>query len=427
MKELKGKKILILGGEYSTLRVVEYAKEMGSYTIVTSNSPTGEAKDAADETLMYSSDDYDNIVKYIKENNVDGVMTGASEFHILNMLRICKMAGLPVYATEEQWNVCQNKKSFKKLCREYNVPCVKEFSADDDPNTFEYPVIVKPTDGCSARGISVCNNVEEYLASLQKALNYSVEKKVIVEQYIQNGGTTMSMKYIIRDGEIYLEAVGDRYVLDAQNGKALITAAAFYPSKHTQFYIDNIDAKVKAMYKGLGLRNGCLFMEGCFVNGGIYFYEMGLRLSGGMTYLITEKTNRINEMKMLIRFAVTGSMCLEEEVNQINPFLNGYLSASLCIPLRIGTISEIEGLEDVRKLKNINTFTQYWYEGETVLEKHIGTLDQLFARVSVIVKGKKELAEFIRCLIETLSIKDENGNEMFITSKLLDIYNDYIN
>jgi len=426
-KELQGKKLLVLGGNYSTVRVVQYAQEMGIYVVVTSINPTGEAKEIADEAINIDILDHSAIVKYIKENHIDGVMTGASEFHILNMLRICKLAGLPVYATEDQWNICQNKKSFKNLCRKYGVPCVKEFSSDDDPNIFEYPVIVKPTDGCSARGISVCKNPKEYNESLSKALEYSTEKKVIVEQFIQNGGTTMSVRYIVRDGELYLEAVGDRYVLDDNNGKALITAAAFYPSKYTQFYIDNIDSKVKDMYKGIGLRNGCLFMEACFYQNNILFYEMGLRLSGGMTYLITDRTNDVNEMKMLINFATTGRMCNEDDLTKIDPNLNGYLSASLCIPLATGKISTIEGVDKLKSFKNINTFTQYWHVGETVLDKHIGTLDQLFARVSVIVKGKEELADFIKLLIDTVSIQDEDGNEMFIKSKLEGIYNDYIN
>lgn len=427
MDTIKGKRLLVLGGEYSTLRVVEYAREMGIYTIVTSNSPTGVAKDAADETLMYSSDDYESLARYIKNNHIDGVMTGASEYHILNMIRLCKMTGLPVYATEEQWNTCENKQSFKALCRRYGVPCVKQFDPSVEPGTYEYPVIVKPTDGCSARGITVCNNVDDFIKAKEKALEYSHEKKIIVEQYIRNGGTTMSVRYIVRDGELYLEAVGDRYVLDPNNGKALITAAAFYPSKHTQYYIEQVDSKVKEMFKGIGMKNGSLFMESCFVDGGVYFYEMGLRLSGGMTYLITEKTNDVNEMKMLIRYAVSGSMCEEEDLQKINPIMNGYLSASLCIPLRVGTISSIEGLDKVKEFPGINSYTQYWNVGDTIEEKHIGTLDQLFARLSVIVKGKDDLAIFIKKLTDTLSIRDEKGEEMFISSKLKDIYKDYSN
>lgn len=423
--DIKGKKLLVLGGNYSTVAVVNYAHELGLYVVVTSNTPTGEAKEIADEAIQINVTDHDALLHYIHENHVDGVMTGASEFHLLNMIRICEKAGLPCYMTEKQWNICQNKQHFKKLCRDYDVPSVAEYDSDH-PEEFSYPIIIKPTDGCSARGITVCDNLDEFEEAKNKALAYSNEKKIIVEQFIQNGGTTMSIKYIVRNGELYLHAVGDRYVLDDTKGKALITAAAFYPSKHTDYYIKCVDEKVKRMFKGIGLRDGALFMEACFYKGEVLFYEMGLRISGGMTYLITEKTNDVNELKMLIRHAVSGEMCSIEETKKINPFFNGYFTASLCIPLKTGRIATIDGVDEIIAHPHVNTFVQYWHEGDVIEEKHIGTLDQLFARISVIVKGQKELSELITDIIKTISIKDTEGKEMVITSKLKSIYSDYI-
>lgn len=421
------KKILILGGNYSTVAVVNYAHELGFYTVVAANTdPNGDAKRLADESIMIDVQDHDALLQYMGEKKIDGIMTGASEFHLLNMIRLCKKAGLPCYATEEQWNICQNKQSFKNLCREYGVPCVREFSAHDDPASFEYPVIVKPTDGCSARGITVCQNAEEYHDAVQHALEYSKEKKVIIEKFIENKGTTTSVRYIAVDGELYLEAVGDRYVLDPERGKALITAAAFYPSRFTDQYIRTVDESVKRMFKGIGLKNGVLFME-CIANAdGIWFYEMGLRVSGGMTYMITEKTNGVNELKMLVRHAVTGQMCTQKDTKRIDPHLNGYLSASLTIPLKMGVIGSINGLDAVKAIAEVGNITQYWSVGDTILPKHISTLDQLFCRIPVIAQGKERLAEIMRSIRHHLSVKNTEGKEMIIWSKYDDIFNDYL-
>lgn len=421
------KKLLILGGNYSTVLVVKYAQAMGIHTIVTSINPKGEAKDIADESIDIDVTDHEALAAYIKENNIDGVMTGASEFHLLNMIRLCKKAGLPVYATEEQWNICQNKLAFKELCRKYDVPCVKEFYIQDGPKNFDYPVIVKPSDGCSARGITVCQNVAEFEVAAEKALENSTEKKLIIEKFIENKGTTISVKYIAVDGELYLEAVGDRYVLDSEKGKALITAAAFYPSKYTDFYIENVDARVKAMFKGIGLKNGVLFMEAIANPEGIWFYEMGLRISGGMTYKITEQTNDVNELKMLINHAVSGTMCNKDDVKKIDPHLNGYISASITLPLREGTISKIAGIDKIKSYSDIGDITLYWYEGDTILPKHIGTLDQLFARIPIITKGKANLDNIIFAIKENISVLDEYGKEMIIWSKLDEIHKSYSN
>lgn len=421
------KKLLILGGNYSTVQVVKYAQAMGIYTIVTSINSTGEAKEIADKSINIDVTDHDALIEYIKNNKIDGVMTGASEFHILNMIQLCKKAGLPVYATEEQWNKCQNKLAFKTLCRKYNVPCVKEFNIQDNPNTFDYPVIVKPSDGCSARGITVCQDVSEFDNAAKKALENSIEKKLIIEKFIENKGTTMSVRYIAVDGELYLEAVGDRYVLNSDRGKSLITAAAFYPSKYTDLYIQNVDDKVKNMFKSLGVQNGVLFMESIANSEGIWFYEMGLRISGGMTYKITEQTNDVNELKMLINYAVSGTMCNKEDTKKINPHFNGYISASITLPLREGTISKIIGIEKIKKYSDIGDVTQYWNVGDTILPKHIGNLDQLFARISIITKGKEKLNNLISAIKENISVLDIYGNEMIIWSKLDEIHDSYRN
>ena len=421
------KRILILGGNYSTVEVVNYAKRLGYYVVVTSNTDSyGDAKRIADESLSINVKDHELLAAYIKENNISGIMTGASEFHLLNMIRLCKKAGLPCYATEEQWNTCENKHSFKNLCRKYGVPCVMEFSALDNPDNYDYPVIVKPTDGCSARGISVCYNPEEYKKAIDHALEYSTEKKFIIEKFIENKGTTMSVRYIAVDGELYLEAVGDRYVLDPDHGKALITAAAFYPSKYTDQYIRTVDEKVKAMFKGIGIKNGAFFMESIANPEGIWFYEMGLRVSGGQTYKITEQITGINELKMLINYACTGKMCDKNDTKRIDPYLNGYLSASFTIPLREGTIATAIGVEEIKAIPETGAIVQYWKPGDTILPKHIGTLDQLFCRIPVIVKGKARLAEIIHEIKQSLSVKDVQGNEMIIWSKLDEIYNDYM-
>ena len=419
------KRLLLLGSSIWKDVINEYAKENDVYLIFAGNSESS-LEDIVDETHRIDSTDPSVMIPFIKQNNIDGIFMGGSELVISKTCDYINQLGYPCYCTKKQWDICQNKKAFKQLCREYDVPCVPEFSADDDPSTFDYPVIIKPTDACAAKGISVCENKEEYNAAIEKALEYSQEKKFIIEKFIENKGTTMSVKYIAIDGELYLEAVGDRYVLDSEKGKALITAAAFYPSKYIDLYIKDVDDKVRNMFKGIGLKNGVLFMEAIANPDGIWFYEMGLRISGGMTYKITEQTNGINELKMLINHSVTGKMCKVSDIEKINPYLNNFFSASITIPLKTGCIGSIEGMDKIRVIEEVGDITQYWTIGESILPKHIGTLDQLFARIPIITKGKERLSQIMLEIKQNLSVKDENGQEMIIWSKFDEIYTSYI-
>ena len=419
------KRILLLGSSIWKDIIVEYAEKNDIDIIFAGNTPS-ELDNVVKEYYRIDSTDRNVMIPFIKSLNVDGVFMGGSEPVVSRACEYVNELGFPCYCTKEQWDMCQNKQAFKNMCREYGVPCVPEFSQDEDPTTFDYPIIVKPTDSCSAKGITVCYNEEEYKKAIGHALEYSTEKKFIIEKFIENKGTTMSVRYIAVDGELYLEAVGDRYVLNPDHGKALITAAAFYPSKYTDQYIRTVDEKVKAMFKGIGIKNGAFFMESIANPDGIWFYEMGLRVSGGQTYKITEQTCGVNELKMLINYSCTGTMCDKEVTKKIDPYLNGNYSASLTIPLREGTIALYEGLDAIQQIPETGEIVQYWKPGDTILPKHIGTLDQLFCRIPIIVKGKERLADIMRIIKNNLSVKDIDGNEMIIWSKYDEIYNDFI-
>ena len=67
MNIYKGKKLLILAGASVHCKVVEAAREMGVYTIVTDYLESSPAKEIADEKWMLNITDVDGIVEYLKE------------------------------------------------------------------------------------------------------------------------------------------------------------------------------------------------------------------------------------------------------------------------------------------------------------------------------------------------------------------------
>lgn len=414
---IKGKKLLILGGAVSSLDVVQQAKKMGVYTVVADDRETGVAKEAADEAVLVSTTDMEGLLALIREKKIDGVFTGPGEFNIINAMRLCELAGLPFYATKEQWDICSNKASFKALCREHGVPVVPEYKLDanfssDDIEKIDVPVIVKPVDGCSSKGITVCNNVAELKEAFDHALSFSESKRVIVEKYIQNKGMVTSVRYVVCDGEPHLSLTGDTYIVDPVNRSALISALTVYPSKLTSKYISKIDQSVKKMFKSIGFNNGVFFMQSLPENDEIFFHEMGLRLSGGLTYKITQAATGLNDLEMMIRYALGGKMCGDGDLERIDPYLNGKIAASLCIPLKAGTVGQVVGLNEVIDLLGKESLTQYYQVGDEVLPQSMGTLMQHFGRFKFFVDSREELEQTINKIQDTLKIYDTQGNDM---------------
>ncbi len=396
------KQLLVLGGGYSTVKVVEYAHKENIFVHVACQN-NGDAAMIADKIFNVDLTDHQALHKYIVNNKIDGIMTGASEFHVFNMIKLAKIANIPCYATEEQWELCQNKRHFKDMCKKYHIPGVPEFSVDEVLKDCDFPVIVKPVDGCSSRGITICYNNEELKDAKEKARKESPSGKMLIEKYIDNGGITLDAKYVAINGEYYLEAFGENVV------QGLITAVAKYPSHYIDLFIKKVDPFIREMFHAIGFENGPFFFQALPDGDNIYVYEMGLRVSGGMIYQITEATSGNNTQKMLIHYAVNGEMCSKEDVKMIDPYLNGKHSASISVPIREGKISSIEGLSVIQSFNWVVDITQYYHVHDIILPKYINTLDQLFARIIVKGDSEIELHERMKIIRNTVKIFDENG------------------
>lgn len=417
----KQKKLLVLGGGRAAVDVVLEAKKMGYYVIATDYLETGVAKENADKSYKVSTTDIEGLKKIVTEEKIDGVFCGPSEFNIVNTMNLCEQVNLPFYVTREQWELCSNKERFKELCRKFNVPVIEEYDINSIDN-MTFPVIVKPVDGNSSRGITVCYTSEQVKKAYDSALKYSNSKKVIIEKYIDNAGVGVDVRYIANKGDLSMVLVGDTYSVDPFNKTSLINTVGVFPSQYTDLYMKKIDKNVKEMFKSIGINYAVFFLQALYQDG-IYFHEMGLRLSGGLPYKFIDAITNVNYMKMMIRYAVGDTFADNEEIESIDPYLKNKIAGFFAIPLKAGKISKVSGMETIMADSRIVAKEQYYDIGECIEEIYIGSLNQFFCRFKFVVDSIEEVAEMINFIQSTIRIEDENENNMlykyFDTDRLL--------
>lgn len=418
MNDVQGKRLLVLGGTAASYDLVVMAKSMGVYTIVADDRESGVAKDIADEKVIISTTDIDGLAALVKEKNIHGVFCSPSEFQIRNAMQVCEKAGLPFYATPEQWANCSNKETLKSHCAKAGLPVIPEyrFSTLEDlsecPDDL-FPVIVKPVDGASSRGVSVCHNREMLHQAVSSALTQSRCGGALVEKYIDNGGRLFSFRYFLDGDNAYPYLLMDTYIADPKNKKRLISAFSYAPSQYADLFMSDCDSRVRQMIRNMGLTNGTVFAQALPYEGKFYCHDMGLRLSGGMTFRMCEHLTGINDMKMMIRLALGGPICTEEDLKHINPTPKNCVTGQLMIPLDVGTIATIRGVEEIKNDPSVISYIQYYHEGDTVTEQSQGTLIQQFARISVTAPDKDTLVDIINRLQDGIAITSTEGNEMY--------------
>lgn len=409
----KGKRILFLGGHILTVHLVNKAHEMGMYTIVTDYIPDAPAKKCADKAYDISTLDIDALVDMARKENVDGVFTGYVDVNLAPCRKVCERLGLPFYATLEQLDATMNKVNFKNNCRKYDIPVVQDIPAQYLTNgefmKISYPVIVKPADSYSSKGISVCHQPEEMPDAIKEALAVSTCGQYLVEKYVE--ADDVYLYFTVQDGYVSLSAMADRLLNNEQYGCAPQPVGYFFPSKYLKLYMENVHSKVQAMIQGLGIENGSFFMQGFVIEDNIVFFEMGLRLSGGAGYLQIANQNEINQLEMHLRYAVTGKFDGWNLKEYDNPDFKKP-ACVLVILLKDGVISKISGLETVMAHKNIFDIVQFKHEGDILHAR--GTLNQVFARIYCCAEREEELRDTISFVKSNLKISDENDKNMIL-------------
>lgn len=414
MKNYCGKKLLILCGNVVHVKVVEAAKEMGIYTIVTDSLPleSAPAKQIADEALYINVLDVEELVEYCRKNHVDGVLNFCNDIGQRPYQQICEKLNLPCYGTAEQFHMLTDKNAFKDMCRRYGVDVIPQYNEDDiEKGCVEYPVLVKPVDSRGSRGQTVCANAHELIAALPNAKKESTNGQAIIEKYME-GKQDFSMSYIVRNGQAYLTRTGDRYLGRVEDGLNKQCIGSVSPSSWSTMYLNNVHKRVVEAIQKIGIFNGTVFMQGFIDGDTVRFYDPGLRLPGTEYEKLLLQATGINLMKEMISFALGGE--ISDYNGQLHDAYNlgGKVSIQLLVSARGGTINRFEGLEEIEKHPDVVTVAQRYFVGETVPQT--GDVKQRICEI-VILAERKSAKHIVEWVQSKLIVQDENGENMLVS------------
>lgn len=403
------KKLLIIGANPETISLIEKAKLMGIKTYVTDYNTITYAKKFADVPCNIDGMDVDGLVELVKKESIDGVLVGVAEALIPSYCKVCEKLDYPCFASMDQFEIMISKDKFKNTCRKYGVPVVPEYSIDD-VDSIEYPVIVKPVDSSSSKGISICNNRQELDIAIEKALSFSFRKKFLIEKYMP--GLEVIIYYVIQDGNPVMVAMCDRYTSKEQKGITQLPSAYIFPSKHMERYKAEIDESVKNMLRGMNVKNGVLFLQSFIENGSVYIYEPGFRLNGAQEHMIVSELTGIDAKELLINYALNGKMSDKDIQNLANPYFHGAWACKLSPLVKEGRIGSISGVEKIRRFNGVVAVNPNYEDGDVVAG--LGTQRQMAANIFIVAPTPELLKERVDAVIDEFKVTDENGNNMLL-------------
>lgn len=398
------KKLLILGANSETIRLVNTSKSMGIYTIVTDPDPNAPAKKIADKGININGMDVDSLVKFCLEEKVDGVLVGIADRLIQPYQQICEKLNLPCYGNQMSCDYLTNKGKFNEMLHKYNLSSIpsNKLYKNQTPLKVIYPVFIKPVDKNSGQGMYVAYNDDELNKGISKAFNSTNSEYILLEEYMDCDDVMLN--FTIIEGKVLLSAMTDRYTCKIQKNASKVCLGAKYQSKFLSLYMNNDYINMCALLKALEVQNAIFTVSAFVKNNKFYYYDPGFRLQGEAPDLHIHNVTGFDQKKFLINYA------LGIKDTQIhNPF--DKFNATIWILLKSGIINEIEIFKEDSSIFYVS---QRFNSGDTITDEMIGTERQVAARIYITCDSKMELKNKIDEIQSKTKILNINSNNQIL-------------
>ena len=345
------KKLMILGASVLQIPAIVEAKKMGIYVIAVDMNPNAEGFSYADKKIVVSTIDTKKVLEAARENDIDGIMTIASDRPMLTVAKVAKELKL-IGIDEETAINATNKSKMRDALKKSSVPIPMYFSVDDynqyrkaveKIKNKNYKCIVKPADNSGSRGIRLIENYQEQ--ELEKIYKYCKENsnsgRLVVEEFMQ--GPEVSVETISYKENCHVIQVTDKITTGPPY---FVEMGHNQPSSLDKDTLEKIKKVAIDANKAIGIENGSSHTEIKVTEDGPKVVELGARLGGDniTTHLVPYSTG-VNMVKASINIA------LGQEIDVRKKFEKA--SAIRYKKCDIGKITKITGVEEAKKIQGI--------------------------------------------------------------------------
>jgi len=290
------KRILFLGGAVSQIPPIKYAKEQGHYVITCDYLPENPGHKYADEYYNISTTDKEAVLVLARELNINGIVAYASDPAAPTQAYVGNELKLPSNPYESVLTLTR-KDLFRDLLKKNNfhVPVSNSFYSFDKAkkwlNKLKMPVIVKPVDSSGSKGIRKTETIDEFQSAFEYALQFSREKKVIVEEFLLRDGYQIGGDGFVVDGKLVFWGFANAHFDSSCN--PLVPIGGSLPSVFSKSVLDAVCRETQRLLTLLNMKIGALNFEFQYdKNGNFMILEIAAR-NGGNRFpeLITHATN----------------------------------------------------------------------------------------------------------------------------------------
>ena len=343
--------LMIIGAGVNQLPLIQTAKAAGYRLIVVGPAGDYPGFEYADEVFHEDIFHKDAIVDYARQRGIDGVISDQSDMIAPTVAYVAEKLGLPGFGYHNA--LCfTNKELMRETYVKAGIPVApnrRALTAEEALAAAEaigYPVIIKPQDSFSSRGVIRVNSAEEMRAKFDFAMSASRSGQVLVEKFLK--GPQYFSQGFVNEYELTLFAFSDRYYFDIPDLFLPYTNA--FPAKISEERKRQMAEQFGKVIALLRPRFGHVWAEWIVdeESGELYMVEMAIRGAGALvTTDVIPRAYGVDTQPCLIEAA------LGHKVEFPADQLQNRAAAFFCFLVPPGRVIQAEGVEELPKIKGV--------------------------------------------------------------------------
>lgn len=398
------KKVLLLGGSHFQVPSVKKAKELGYYTITCDYLPDNPGHKYADEYHNVSTTDKEAVLKLAKDLKIDGIVCYASDPAAPTAAYVAEKMGLPgqPYKSVE---ILSNKDLFRKFLTEnnFNVPRARGYCSVDeaikDFSNFKLPVMVKPVDSSGSKGVTKISDIKNLESAIKYALNFSRNKRFIIEEYVEKFGYQIAGDGFSVDGKLVFRCFANEH-FNLKAGNPFVPIGESWPYNMPMHIHDKIHNETQRLLDLLGMKTGAYnFDVRIDKDENVILMELGPRNGGNLIAQVIEYATGVDTVKYTIESAM-GKNC--SDLKMVEP--NGFWSCFMVHSKKAGILKSVEFSDEFKK-NNIVEFEMMYNKGDKVDSFNgsngtLGTMILKYSSMDEMLTKMDNMDDFVKVMVE---------------------------
>lgn len=350
-------KALVLCGGMPQIALMEDLKSRGITVVLADMNEKAAGRPYADIFYPVSTLDVEGIKQVAVKEKVDFLITVCADQVLQVVAEISEALGLPCYIDFETAKNVSKKSYMKRIFVENGIPTSKHVILDrldfEKIQHLNYPLIVKPVDAYSSRGVKRVDEPQELPAAFEDAVTISRTNTAVVEEFVT--GDELSADIYIEEGVAHLlcvcklDKIGD-------NGRFVIHRGT-YPAAVSEKIYDQIRDTAQRIAESFGLVNTPMLIQMITDGERISVVEFCARTGGGVKFRLIKRATGFDVVKAVADLTLGKHPHVEPTKKKQKYIINEFL---YCKP---GVFDHLEGFEELLNEGIIAEYSQLKVKG----------------------------------------------------------------